>query len=85
MSIVAQLREILQGEKDFKMNASVADDDHLIEVGVMDSFGMITLVVLLEEKFSIKVNPEDVAQDDLSTINNIVRFLKRRLDDGNRG
>ena len=61
---------------------SVADDDPLIEKGVLDSFGMITLVVLLEQKFSIKVNPEDVTQDDFYTVESIARYIEGKVGGG---
>lgn len=85
MSVVAQIREILEAERDFKLTDKITDDDHLIERGVVDSFGMISLVVLLEKKFTIKVNPEDVTQDDFRSIGAIARYVEGKLGAGNRG
>jgi len=84
MSVAAQIREILVTENDFKMNDSVKDDDSLIETGVSDSFGMITLVVLLEKKFSIKVDPEDMSQDGFRSIGSIAGYVEGKLSAGDR-
>ena len=84
MSVAAQIREILVTENDFKMNDSVTDDDSLIESGVSDSFGMITLVVLLEKKFSIKVDPEDMSQDGFRSIGSIASYVEGKLSASDR-
>ena len=84
MDVAAQIREILATEKDFKMTSSITDEDSLIETGVSDSFGMITLVVLLEQKFSIKVDPEDMSQDGFRSIGTIATYVEGKLSAGNR-
>lgn len=84
MSVAADIREMLETEKDFKMSPSVTDDDSLIEMGVSDSFGMITLVVLLEKKFSIKVDPEDMSQDGFRSIGTIASYVEGKLSAGDR-
>lgn len=84
MDVAAQIREILTTEKDFKMTSSITDEDSLIETGVSDSFGMITLVVLLEQKFSIKVDPEDMSQDGFRSIGTIATYVEGKLSAGNR-
>ncbi|HIK59613.1 MAG TPA: acyl carrier protein [Planctomycetes bacterium] len=84
MSIAVQIREMLEAEKDFKMSPSVSDDDSLIESGVADSFAMITLVVLLERTFSIKVEPEEMSQDVFSSIGRIAGYVEGKLSGNDR-
>ena len=84
MSVAVQIREILEAEKDFKMNPSVSDDDSLIESGVADSFAMIPLVVLLEKSFSIKVEPEEMSQDVFSSIGRIASYVEGKLSGNDR-
>ena len=84
MSITVQIREMLEAEKDFKMSPSVSDDDSLIESGVADSFAMITLVVLLEKSFSIKVEPEEMSQDVFSSIGRIASYVEGKLSGNDR-
>ena len=84
MSITVQIREMLEAEKDFKMSPSVSDDDSLIETGVADSFAMITLVVLLEKSFSIKVEPEEMSEDVFSSIGRIASYVEGKLSGNDR-
>lgn len=52
--------------------------DHLLESGVLDSFDLINLVAELEPRFDIVLGPEDLTQDNFSTIDNLNRFLIRK-------
>ncbi len=84
MSVASQVRQILESEKDFKMNASVTDEDSLMDSGVTDSFGMITLIILLEQRFEIQINPEDLSQEDFRSIGTIAHYVEGRISGGNR-
>jgi acyl carrier protein len=85
MTVVQRIRAILEQEADFKMNGSVTDDDALIESGVADSFGMITLVVLLEKEFDFKVSPEEMSAENFVSIGSIARYVGDKLGAGDRG
>ncbi len=85
MSVVERIRAILEKEADFKMNESVSNDDSLIESGVADSFGMITLVVLLEQEFAIKVQPDEMTAESFQSIGSIARYVGGKLGDDDRG
>ena len=53
-------------------------DLSLIEKGIMDSTGVLELVEFLESTYSIKVEDEELAPENLETINNIINFLKTK-------
>lgn len=55
------------------------NDDSFMERGIVDSTGVLELVAFLEEKFQIKVEDEDLVPANLDSINNLLRFLKRKL------
>ncbi|MFT7462978.1 MAG: methoxymalonate biosynthesis acyl carrier protein [Pseudohongiellaceae bacterium] len=85
MSVVAQIRDLLENEKDFKFHAEMSNDESLIEQGVVDSFGMITFVVLLEKAFGITVEPEDMSQDGFRSVTTIAGYVEGKLNGGDRG
>jgi len=76
MTVSEQIREILNDEKDFKMKPRLSDEESLLEAGVVDSFGMITLIVLLEKRFDVKVAPKDMSQDHFRSIASIAKFIE---------
>jgi len=58
-------------------------DDETLLGNVIDSSGVIELVVFLEEHFAIGIADEEVVSDNLETLRNVVAFIERKL--GGRG
>ncbi|MDM7988101.1 MAG: acyl carrier protein [Smithella sp.] len=50
----------------------------LLESGIMDSTGILELVLFLEEQFAIKIEDEEIVPENLDSINNILEFLKKK-------
>ena len=60
----------------------------LSEAGVVDSTGVMELVLFVEEAFNIKVNDEDFIPDNFDSIQRIAAFVERKLaawDGGSAG
>lgn len=51
---------------------------NLIELGVVDSFGLIEMVSQLEKTFSITFDDEDLLSSDLICLNGIVRLIESK-------
>jgi acyl carrier protein len=54
------------------------DDDSFLNKGIIDSTGVLELIMFLEEKYNIKVQDEDLVPDNLDSINNLVAFIERK-------
>ncbi len=50
------------------------------EKGIIDSTGVIELVSYMEETFEISVDDEELIPENLSSLNNIDVFLKKKLN-----
>lgn len=55
--------------------ATVADDESLVDRGVVDSLGILQLVAFLEEKFGIRVGDEEISQENFRSIDAISKFV----------
>ncbi|MBP7736618.1 MAG: acyl carrier protein [Spirochaetes bacterium] len=53
-------------------------DISLLESGIMDSTGILELVLFLEEQFSIKIDDEEIVPENLDSVSNIILFLKKK-------
>jgi acyl carrier protein len=53
-------------------------DISLLESGIMDSTGILELVLFLEEQFSIKIEDEEIVPENLDSVSNIILFLKKK-------
>jgi acyl carrier protein len=57
---------------------ALSDSDSLLEHGVIDSTGVLELIVLLEKEFRLSVADEDVVPENLDSINRIVSYVTRK-------
>jgi acyl carrier protein len=58
--------------------ASLGPTDSLISSGVLDSIGLLRLVLFLEERFQVKVGDGDLVPGNFETIERIVSFVESR-------
>jgi acyl carrier protein len=54
-------------------------DDATLLGDVIDSTGVIELVVFIQERFAITVEDEEVTSDNLESVNKVVAFIVRKL------
>jgi acyl carrier protein len=63
----------------------LAENDSLIEAGVIDSTGVLELIEYLESNYSIQISDEEVLPDNLDSIARIGRFVTTKLQTGADG
>lgn len=51
-------------------------DLDIFEAGLLDSLGIIEVLLKIEEVFQIKLQPTDLERKDMATVNNLVTFLE---------
>jgi acyl carrier protein len=62
----------------FGRSEQLGDDDPLMDT-VIDSHGVVELVVFLQEQFAITVQDEDVTTENLDSVNKVVSYVTRKL------
>tara|TARA_B100001123_G_C15165545_1_gene969257 strand:- start:151 stop:414 length:264 start_codon:yes stop_codon:yes gene_type:complete len=50
-------------------------DKSLVELGYIDSFGIVDLVTYLENKWKIKIENEEITKDQFGSINKMVNLV----------
>lgn len=55
-----------------------SDDVDLFASGVLDSLGLVELILALGETFALNINYEELAIDDLRSVAAIARFVSAR-------
>jgi acyl carrier protein len=80
VSIEREIREFISdnfplSNEDF----SLKTEDSLIEVGVIDSTGVLELIGFIEEHYALQVHDAEVLPENLDSIENITRFVSRKL------
>lgn len=61
-------------------NDEIAEDLDLdlFEAGLLDSLAIIEVLLQIEEKLGIKLQPTDLEREDMSTVNKLTAFLESR-------
>lgn len=78
--LIADLRVIL-GEVAGRLGQDatrVADDDIIPDTGVLNSAGLLEFVVLVDEKYTLGLQPEDMTIDNLGSLGAIADFVHAR-------
>lgn len=75
-TIERELRDFLT--ENFPLGAdgySYTTADSLIEVGAIDSTGVLELIEFLESRYTLQIPDADVLPENLDTIDNITRYV----------
>lgn len=51
---------------------------NLFEVELLDSLAIIEVLLEIEERLGITLQPTDLERSDMATVNNLVKFLEGR-------
>lgn len=57
---------------------SISDNDQLLEQGIIDSFGIMSLLSFIEEKFAVHIEGDDLTPENFSTIGTISELVDRK-------
>jgi len=53
-------------------------DTSFLDSGIVDSTGMLELIMFLENRYHIKIEPEEMLPENLDSINRVVQFLAKK-------
>ncbi len=55
------------------------EDTSFLERGIIDSTGILELVMFLEETYNTKIEDDELIPENLDNLTNIAQFLERKL------
>ena len=55
-------------------------DDSLLGRGIVDSTGMLEVILFIEEQYGVKVADNDMIPENLDSVNRIAAFIASRLE-----
>jgi acyl carrier protein len=58
--------------------SSLKEDTSFLDSGIVDSTGMLELIMFLETTCGVKVEPEEMVPENLDSINRLVRFISSK-------
>ena len=86
MDIRSIIREFIKESFLFHDEDSKAGDSvSFLESGIVDSTGILEIVEFVEEKFCISIADDELVPENLDSIENLTRFVKSKVDEGEKG
>jgi len=58
--------------------AALDDDVSLMETGLIDSTGVLEIIMFLEDEFGVGVQDEEMIPENLDSVSRIVEFVDRK-------
>jgi acyl carrier protein len=58
----------------------LAEHDHLLEKGIVDSMGMLELLTFLQDRFGVEPADEEITEDNFATLGRIAAFVQAKAD-----
>ncbi len=78
MSIQSQVRSYILENLLFSGNPDdLANDESLLDRGIVDSTGVLEIVLFLETTFGVKVQDSQMLPENFDSVDAIVRFVER--------
>jgi acyl carrier protein len=85
-NIEQQLRQFVVDNFLFgKANGNLSNSASFLDKGIIDSTGVLELVLFLEETYGIKIQDQELVPDNLDSIDNLMRFLEGKLQHVSKG
>lgn len=79
MSVEAQIRHyILENFLYTSDEGKLQNDDSFLEEGIVDSTGILELLLFVEETFDIMVEDEEVLPDNFDSVERLTRYVKAK-------
>lgn len=79
MDYAKEVRDFVVSNFLFGEAGSLKDDTSFLDSGIIDSTGMLEMIMFLENTCGVKIEPEEMVPENLDSINRVVQFVKRKL------
>ena len=59
-------------------DSALSDTESLVHAGIVDSTGILELIIHVEEAWGIQVLPEEMVPDNFDSVDRVVDFIARK-------
>jgi len=79
MTTEATLRKFIMENYMFTEDDNELKNDHsFLDMGILDSMGILEVIALLEDDFNITVEDEEMIPENLDSINNLLAYIQKK-------
>ena len=78
MNYAKEIKDFVVSNFLFGDAGTLKNDTSFLSSGIIDSTGMLEMIMFLENTYDIKIDPAEMIPDNLDSIDRIVQFLGRK-------
>lgn len=79
MNIEQEVRQFIDDNFIVALDTPLPGDRSLTHSGIIDSLGVLELVLFIEQRYDLTVSEAETLPENLDTVDNIVRYLSSKL------
>jgi acyl carrier protein len=81
MEIEARIRNYVAQNLLFSDNGFEYDnDDSFLQEGIVDSVGVLELVLFVEETFGLTVDDQEITPDNFDSVNKLAHYIRSKVN-----
>lgn len=78
-NIAFQIRDFLSRNVLFREDFPYGDEMSLLEEGIIDSMGVLELMMFVQSTFSIVVDPLEVTRDNFDSVSKLEAYIRGKI------
>ncbi len=79
METKEKVRQFIKNNFYAASSSDLTDDASLLDLGIVDSTGILEVVAFVEDEFEVTVDDAEMLPENLDSINNITAFIERKM------
>jgi acyl carrier protein len=79
VNIAEEIRKYIVNTFLFGQGDDLSNDDSFLAQGIVDSTGILELVALIEETYSVTVYDDELVPENFDSINRVAGYVTRKL------
>jgi acyl carrier protein len=79
INLETEIRRFIADKFLFGDDTKLADQDSLLEAGIVDSTGILEIIAFLERSYGVKVDNDEMVPENLDTIASLCAFVRKKL------
>jgi acyl carrier protein len=78
MNYAKEIRDFVVTNFLFGDPGTLTDDTSFLDSGIVDSTGMLELIMFLDNTCGVRVEPEEMIPENLDSVNRLVQYLTKK-------
>lgn len=79
MDVKQELKDFFKNNFMMEVDGDFSDDDSFLDKGIIDSTGVLELIMFLESNYHIKIADEEIVPENLDSFNKLNDFISKKI------